>query len=260
MKLLTTGYNQLYIKSRGGNTVKNENDKLPIYYKLAKKIEENIEKGIWRKGEPIPSERELIKIYNVSRITVRNAIDELVKQGKLEKIQGKGTFVLGKSIVQNLGNLYSFTREMEKQGKISSTKVLNISIMKASLKLALHLGIKENDEVIYIERLRCADKEPIMIDRSYFSKEKFGFLLDIDLTKKSLYKTLENEYGVYINKAIETFSGCMLTDEESEKLGCAKHQYGLLVKRTSFMDEKVVCYSTTVASGDTFEFTIKLEI
>ncbi|MDF9823792.1 GntR family transcriptional regulator [Breznakia sp. PF5-3] len=238
----------------------NNFDKLPVYYQVANKIEENIEKGIWKKGEPIPSERELIKIYSVSRITVRNAIDELVKKGKLEKIQGKGTYVLGKSIIQNLGNLYSFTREMEKQGKISTTKVLDVSIIKANTKIANQLGVKEEAEVIYIERLRCADEEPIMIERSYFSKDKYGFILDIDLNKKSLYKTLEDEYGVYINKAIETFSGCMLTEDESKKLGYGPNQYGLLVKRTSFSDEKVVCYSTTVASGDTFEFTIKLEI
>lgn len=238
----------------------NNDERIPVYFQLANKIEANIEQGVWKKGEPIPSERELIKLYSVSRITVRNAIDELVKKGKLEKIQGKGTYVLGKSIVQNLGNLYSFTREMEKQGKISTTKVLHFLTMKADHKIAQQLGIKEHDEIIYIERLRCADEMPIMIERSYFSKARYGFILDINLNEKSLYKTLEEDYGVCINKAIETFSGCMLTDEESKKLSCGPNQYGLLVKRTSFSDEKVVCYSTTVASGDTFEFTIKLEV
>lgn len=238
----------------------NHFDKVPVYYQLANKIEDKIQTGVWKKGKAIPSERELIKMYNVSRITVRNAIEELVKKGKLEKIQGKGTFVLSSSIVQNLGNLYSFTGEMEKQGKISSTKVLNICIMKASYKIAKQLGIKEHDEIIYIERLRCANDEAVMLEKSYFDKNHYGFLLDVDLNTKSLYKTLENDYHVVINKAIETFSGCMLSNEEARLLDLDMPQFGMLVRRTSFSNEKVVCYSTTIAAGNTFEFTIKLEI
>lgn len=238
----------------------NKTDKVPVYYQLANKIAKNIEDGVWKKGKPIPSERELEKIYKVSRITVRGAIDELVKAGKLEKIQGKGTFVLGKSIVQNLGNLYSFTREMEKQGRISSTKVITKTVMKATAKIANQLGIKDGEDIIFIERLRCADDEPIMIEKTYFSYQHYGFVMDIDLNEKSLYKTLEDEYDVNINRAIETFSGCMLTEDECKKLGFKKNHFGMLVKRTSFCDEKVICYSTTVAGGDTFEFTIKLAI
>lgn len=230
------------------------------YSILAAKMEENIASGVWKKGTAIPSERDLIKIYDVSRITVRKAIEELEKQGKLERIHGKGNFVIGKSIVQNLGNLYSFTREMEKQGKVSKTKVIKVSVEPADYRIALRLGIDEGEDIIYIERLRCADDEPIMIEKSYFDKKQYEFLLDVDLNQHSLYKTLEIDHGVMINKATETFRACMLTNEESKTLGCKKNQYGLLVKRTSFSDVKVVCYSTTVASGDTFEFTIKLAI
>lgn len=238
----------------------NSFDKMPVYYQLASVMEEKIQHGEWKKGQAIPSERELIKLHNVSRITVRNAIEELVKKGKLEKIQGKGTYVLSNSIVQNLGNLYSFTGEMEKQGKISSTKVLLVGIRKASYRIAKQLGLKEGDEVVYIERLRCANNEPIMLERSYFEKKSYAFLLEVDLNKKTLYQTLENEYDVVINRAIETFSGCILEEEEAKLLEIERSQYGMLVRRTSFSNEKVVCYSTTVAAGNTFEFTVKLEI
>ena len=234
-------------------------EKTPLYYQLALQIKENIEKGVWRKGDPIPSERELIKLYNVSRITVRNAIDELVKQGKLEKIQGKGTYVIEQSIVQNLGNLYSFSKEMEQQGKISRTKLLSIQIQPCNYKIAKKLNINEDDEIICIERLRCADELPVMVERSYFKKDKYEFLMHVDFSRKSLYKTLENEYGIVINKVIESFSACMLTEDECNKLGYHHNQYGLLVKRTSFHNNEVICYSTTVASGNTFEFTIQLQ-
>ena len=148
-------------------------------------------------------------MYGMSRITVRNAIDELARQGKLEKVQGKGTFVLSKSIIQNLGNVYSFSREMEKQGKISSTKLLSRELLKADRKLADRLGINEGERIIYIERLRCADGcIPIMIERTYFVFETYDFILNIDLEKESLYKSLENDYGIVINKAVETFKAC----------------------------------------------------
>ena len=149
-------------------------NKVPLYCKLAESIEEKINEGIWKQGSRIPSERELSMMYGMSRITVRNAIDELARQGKLEKVQGKGTFVLSKSIIQNLGNVYSFSREMEKQGKISSTKLLSRELLKADRKLADRLGINEGERIIYIERLRCADGcIPIMIERTYFVFETF---------------------------------------------------------------------------------------
>ncbi|MEG2799577.1 MAG: GntR family transcriptional regulator, partial [Erysipelotrichaceae bacterium] len=138
-------------------------NRIPLYCQLADIIEENISNGTWKQGFKIPSERELSIIHGMSRITVRNAIDELARQGKLEKVQGKGTFVLSKSIIQNLGNVYSFSKEMEKQGKISFTKLVHKEIAIASKKLADRLGVDEGERIIYIERLRCADNAvPIM--------------------------------------------------------------------------------------------------
>lgn len=233
--------------------------KIPLYCQLAETIEEKINDGTWKQGTMIPSERELCTIYNMSRITVRNAIDELVREGKLEKVQGKGTFVLSKSIIQNLGNVYSFSKEMEKQGKISSTRLVRKECIKADKKLAEHLSVEEGDDVIYIERLRCADGNvAIMIERTYFNKNVYGFVTDIDLEHESLYKSLENTYGIVIDKAIETFKACELNPIECKQLNCPKNQYGLLVKRTSYSDDKLVCYSTIVSKGEIFEFTVKL--
>ncbi len=235
-----------------------QNVKIPLYCQLAEMIEEQIDKGILKKGQMIPSERELCKQYSMSRITVRAAIDELVRQGKLEKVQGKGTFILGKSIIQNLGNVYSFSKEMEKQGKISSTMVVKREIMEATPYLAFHLGIEEKAKVIYLERLRCAEDIAIMVEKTYFPYEGYEFLMNIDFTKKGLYRTLEQDYGIKIDRAIETFKACELNALEANLLKCPKKYYGLLVKRTSYAKEKVVCYSAIVSKGDTFEFTVQL--
>ncbi|MEG0959406.1 MAG: GntR family transcriptional regulator [Erysipelotrichaceae bacterium] len=234
-------------------------NKIPLYCQLADIMEENISNGTWKQGFKIPSERELSIIHGMSRITVRNAIDELARQGKLEKVQGKGTFVLSKSIIQNLGNVYSFSKEMEKQGKISFTKLVHKEIAIASKKLADRLGIDEGEKIIYIERLRCADNAvPIMLEKTYFVYDRYSFVMDIDLNKEALYKSLELDYSISIDKAIETFKACELNPMECKLLKCPKNQYGLLVKRTSYSNDKIVCYSTIVSKGDSFEFTVKL--
>ncbi len=233
-------------------------NKVPLYCKLAEQLDEQIKNGTLKKGEKIPSERELCEIYNVSRMTVRLAIDELDRQGKIEKIQGKGTFVLNTSIVQNLNNVYSFSKEMEKQGKISSTKILKREIMAANYSIASHLGINENDQVVYLERLRLAEDVAVMVEKAWFPYHPYEFLLSIDFSRKGLYKTLEEDYGIRINHATETFKATELNNYECSLLNCPKKQYGLLVKRTSYSDDKIVCYSVIVSKGDIFEFTVQL--
>lgn len=233
-------------------------NKAPLYCKLAEKLEEKIDDGTYKSGDKIPSERELCDLYNVSRMTVRLAIDELERLGKIEKIQGKGTFVLNKSIVQSLNNVYSFSKEMEKQGKISSTRIIAREVIEANSKISKHLGIKENEKVIYLERLRLAENVAVMVEKTWFPYEKYYFLMNIDFNTKGLYKTLEDDYGVVINKAVETFKATELNANESKMLSCHKNQFGLLVKRTSYMNDEIVCYSTIVSKGDIFEFTIQL--
>lgn len=233
--------------------------KIPLYCQLAEIIEEKIDSGEWKPSSCIPSERELSMKYNMSRITVRKAIDELERKGKLEKIQGKGTYVLSRSIVQNLGDVYSFSKEMEKQGKITSTKLIERKIIPADNQISKNLGVDESVPIIYLKRLRCEESgQAIMIERTYFEFNKFPFIMEMDLNNVSLYKTLEEDHGVKIDKAIERFKACELTASESQLLQAPLRQYGLLVRRTSFANGELVCYSSIVSKGDIFEFTVRL--
>lgn len=232
----------------------------PLYVRLANTIERNITDGVWRMGSKIPSERELIEMYGMSRITVRKAIDELERQGLVERVQGKGTFVVSRGIVQSLGGMYSFSREMERQGKIASTRLLERGFAAAPHNIATNLGLEDGARIIFVNRLRCADADvPIMFERTYFSADRYPFVMDIDLDHRSLYQTLETEYGVTIDKALERFKACAITREEGELLGCREGHYGLLVKRVSFSGSDLVCYSSIVSKGDSFEFTVMLE-
>lgn len=232
----------------------------PLYHKLSQEISSKIENGIWPVGSKIPSERQLVETYNLSRITVRNAIAECVNQGKLKKVHGKGTFVVNRRIVQNLKNVYSFSEEMKKQGKVSSTKVNCCIVIDASETVAKNLGVKINSAVIFLERLRFAGNDkPIIIEKSYFPFDEYKFLLSIDLDKVSLYKTLEREHGIIIDRAVEVFQACRLRPSECRLLDCEKDYYGLLIKRVAYTGLKVVSYSTIVSKNDVFQFTVELK-
>lgn len=234
-------------------------EKLPLYCQLAETIEKKIDSGEWNVGTCIPSERELSSIYNMSRITVRKAIDELERKGKLEKVQGKGTYVLNHQIVQNLNAVYSFSKEMEKQGKITSTKLIERSIIPADARVARNLKIEAGSPVIYLKRLRCDESgQAIMVEKTYFDKDKYPYVLEMDFDKDGLYKTLEEKYGLKIDKATERFKACELTLSECQLLDCPIRQYGLLVRRTSYSGNQLVCYSSIVSKGDIFEFTVSL--
>lgn len=235
-------------------------DRIPLYYQLIDKIEEKIENNEWQPGECIPSERELCEIYGMSRITVRNAIAKLENQGKLRKVQGKGTYVVGKGVTQNLtSRVYSFTSEMEKQGKISRTKLVHREVMDCVPSVAQKLGLATKDKVIYIERLRCDDTTAIIVEKAYFPYEGFEFLLNLDFEKYSLYKTLGTKAGIFINRVVESISGCELNAHECQLLECKSPMYGLLVKRISYFNDRIISYSTMVSKGNSFKFTVSLE-
>lgn len=234
-------------------------NKAPLYYKIAEKLEELIDNKTYLPGDQIPSERELCEIYSVSRMTIRLAIDELKRLGKVEKVQGKGTYVVNSSIVQNLKNVYSFSKEMDKQGKVSSTKILKKEVIENTAKIANRLDISISDKIIYLERLRLAENVAVMVEKTWFPYKKYSFLMDIDFNENGLYKTLEEKYNIVIDSAIETFKATELNPYECKLLHCPKNQFGLLVKRTSYSNGEIVSYSTIVSKGDTFEFTIKLQ-
>ncbi len=236
----------------------NTDSRIPLYYQLLDVIEEKIRSEAWPRGEKIPAERELCEMYGVSRITVRKAIEELTRSGKLKRIQGKGTFVAEHPITQQLGMVYSFSQEMEKQGKISSTKVLDIEIIAADDKLADRLNIEQGEQVIVLKRLRLADDQPIMYERTYFKKQRYEKLLEVDFNKVGLYKTLELEFGIKSTRAEERFRACELTINEAELLHAKPFSYGLVVQRTLYADDEIVSWSSLVSKGDSFEFKVVL--
>lgn len=179
-------------------------DRVPKYYLLRQEILKMLEDGVYSEGEPIMSERELIERYQFSRITVRKAIDELVSEGYLYRIQGKGTYVKGDDASHNLYSLNSCTEDVKKMGKIPSKKTVLSEKKKAGSKRAKLLNIKEDDYVFSFGRITFADEEPLNYTITNLPEKIFPQLDQYNLETNSLYDIVRTDYNVSITKARRT--------------------------------------------------------
>lgn len=193
-------------------------DKSPKYFIVKKAIVENIDNDLYHSNEAIPSEKKLMEFYNVSRITIRKAIDELVTEGYLYKIQGKGTYVKADEGSNNLFSITSSTEDVQKMGMIPSKKTKISRIEFASPKRAKALEISTSDQVEVIGRISYADLEPLNYTIAFLPEKIFPGLTEYDLEHESLYKLINDQYGVRITKARRTIEAVLAKDEIAKYL------------------------------------------
>lgn len=193
-------------------------DKSPKYFIVKKAIVENIDNDLYHSNEAIPSEKKLMELYNVSRITIRKAIDELVTEGYLYKIQGKGTYVKADEGSNNLFSITSSTEDVQKMGMTPSKKTKISRIELASPKRAKALEISTNDQVEVIGRISYADSEPLNYTIAFLPEKIFPGLTEHDLEHESLYKLINDQYGIRITKARRTIEAVLAKDEISKYL------------------------------------------
>ncbi|XMB72783.1 GntR family transcriptional regulator [Mycoplasmatota bacterium WC30] len=192
--------------------------KVPKYYMLKREIVKKIDNDELLDDQMIPSERELIKEFSVSRITVRKAIDELVNEGYLYKIQGKGTYVKGDSRTQDLFSITSCTQDIINMGMTPSRKVFNCEVVASYPKRARQMEIDKADKLLVIDRVYYADKEPINRTVAYLPIKYFPGLEKHDFHNESLYEVLETNYNVKITRATRTIEAVLAKDEIADLL------------------------------------------
>lgn len=188
---------------------------VPLYKQLKDRIKEAIMDGSLKPNQKIPSELELSQTYQISRITVRNAISELVDEELLEKKQGKGTFVCTPKIDVRSPN---FTVMCQNNSKIPGSHTIKIVKQPASDRDVRELRLNPGDSVIYLQRVLLADGEPVMVEHNYFP-ERFSKLLEADLSDTSLYAFLHTNYGVHFGSAYKSIQIAKPTELEADLLG-----------------------------------------
>lgn len=192
--------------------------KIPKYYQVKRAIVDKIDNDEFEVCQPIPSERELMAMFDVSRITVRKAVEELEQEGYLYKVQGKGTYVKGDQNNQDLISITSCTQDVKRLGMTPSRKVLEHVVHPADKKRQRRLNLGEGDKVFSLSRIYYADGEPINYTITHLPCKYFPNLETYDFSQASLYETLEKVYGVRISRAVRTVEAIIARDEISEYL------------------------------------------
>ncbi|SFD55187.1 GntR family transcriptional regulator [Bacillus sp. OV194] len=232
---------------------------LPIYYQIEEAIKGRIEKGELQEGEMIPSEREYAETYGISRMTVRQAITNLVNDGYLTRRKGKGTFVANKKIEQKLVGLTSFTEDMKARGLSPSIKLLDFKLSEAHGKTATGLGIQAEAAVYEIQRVRLADQIPMALETTFLSADLVRGLNE-KIVQGSLYQYVEEELGLSIDYATQELEASVAREAESEILGIAKGSPVLFIRRYTYLtDGRPLELVQSIYRGDRYKFIIDMQ-
>ncbi|GKX30212.1 GntR family transcriptional regulator [Vallitalea longa] len=179
---------------------------IPLYYKLKQEIIKMIENEEVNADELIPSEREMMEKYDISRTTVRKAIDILVNEGYLYKIHGKGTYVKGKKFSQGLLKLTSCKEMLRSKGFDPISKVIKYDVLTPSKRLSHQMNLTPKDKVFYTERVNLIEGSPINYTKSYIPYKYVPSIENFNFNKSSIYKTLSTVYKIDIigsNRTVE---------------------------------------------------------
>lgn len=189
----------------------------PLYRQLKERLLKELELGTRPPHSRLPSEREWVKKLGVSRITVRQALSELVQQGYLYTVPGKGFFVGEQRNARELNAFLSFTASTEARGEKASSRVLEARVLRATPDVAHDLKITPGAEVVLVKRLRLANGLPMIIQRSLLPHARCPGLLGRDLARLSLFATLRETYKVSLVRA-ETTITARVADRTERKL------------------------------------------
>jgi GntR family transcriptional regulator len=229
---------------------------LPKYYGVKQRLLELT--ASMSPGTSVPPERELARQYGTSRTTVRQALSELVIEGRLVRIQGRGTFVAKPKVAQAL-ELASYTEGMRAHGLHPLTSILEIGYVTADEHLAGLLDIKAGGRALRIHRLRLADGEPMSIDTSHLPARRFPGLRRQLGRHSPLYETLTNTYGVQLAEAEETIETVLAGPEDARLLGVDVGLPLLLLSRHAFdTSGQPVEFAQSWYRGDRYKFVTRL--
>lgn len=205
---------------------------------------------------PIPSERDLMAEYGVSRMTVREAIGQLVSEGRLYRVRGKGTFVAPPR-VDSMLELHSFTEDMRRRGHEPATIVLRSVELNPPDSVRRALRLTAGETAYRIERLRIADGIPMALEDGWYAARELPHLLDRDLSG-SLYALLAREYGVVIDAAGQVVRSAIAEAQAARVLGVAVGAPLLVLERTSTASGRPVEQITSWYRGDRYQVHIDL--
>jgi len=226
-----------------------KNSLLPLYHQVEESIRQDIANRIYLSGQSIPTELELQEKFNVSRETIRKAVNNLVLAGLVEKRKGVGTFVTHPKIVHRIGHIYGSHEEILARGMIPSTTFIEKKEITPSEPMRQEMALEKGATVIKVKRLRFVNEEPVAILSSYLPKDLVPDLARVKFRSNSLYRTLEEIYHLTLSEG-----------DEIIEAGSIRGAPILVVRRLTYLDNsRVIENLTALYRSDKFKYQVKLK-
>ncbi len=226
----------------------------PLYRQVILDLEKQIKN--MKPNTKLPSERQLLVKYGVSRNTVRLALQDLEERGLIYRLHGKGTFVSSTFLNQpNIGGMYSFSEELKRTGQKASTENQSLDLITPDKNIAAQLNLKPTEKAYKLVRLRLANNEPRIFSTSYLPEKIFPELVIDDLKSKPLYTVMKEKYNQISVMAFEDVEAVCLNSEESKNLAEEVGSPSLKIFRKTINDKNVpVEFTISLARGDKFVY------
>jgi GntR family transcriptional regulator len=231
---------------------------VPLHHQVYLDLVSALDSSEWRPGDRLPPERELAQRYGCSLITVRRALSELAREQRIERTRGRGTFVLHPRLDLNFGGNRSFTDEMQTRGLDPATRLLAARPESAGEAVAAALDLELGSPTLYLERLRLAGGEPVLLEQVHLPAERFPGLLASDLEHNSLYDLLVERYATRIVRAREALEPVLLRTREAQLLDQAPGRPALLIEGVAYAaDGRPIEFARSYVRGDRTRYYVE---
>jgi GntR family transcriptional regulator len=231
---------------------------VPLHHQVYLDLRAALDTGEWRPGDLLPPERQLAGRYGCSLITVRRALSELTREGRLERTRGRGTTVLRPRIERDFAGTMSFTEEMQDRGLDPETRLIASRPESAGEVVAAALQIEPGAPTLYVERLRAAAGEPLLLEQVHLPAERFPGLLASDLEHGSLYDLLTARYGTRIVRARESLEPVLLKAREARLLAQRPRTPALQIEGIAYGADGIpVEFARSYVRGDRTRYYIE---
>lgn len=229
-----------------------------LYGKITNAIRHQIDSGKYLTGDKLPSERRLCEEFDVSRITIRQALNQLEDMNIIDRKQGRGTYILPFEYGK-LPEIFSqFTEEIEAAGEQPVTKMLDIERINADVYLNKKMGLDVDTPVYKLSRLRMADERPLLLEYSFIPYTIAPDLDRFNLKKVSLYQILEADYAVKIDQAFETLNPISLNKKDASFLEKDEGAIAMNLERFAYANEQVIEFTSSFVADDKYKYTVDL--
>lgn len=231
----------------------NKNSLTPLYLQVKNEIMKEIKEKKLGKNTKLHSDREYVDKFNISRLTIRKAIEELQREGYIIRIPGKGTFCTNIGNKSEFIHVISFTKDIKNRNLKSSSKLLFFDLIDCPDSIKKKLEITKNDKLFRIKRIRYADNIPLAIQDSYIISNDCPNLNDFDLEKNSLYEILENKFKLELAYAKNILSTRISKRDELKLFGIKENIAVFILKQTTYLKRGTpIEYVESIFRGDKY--------